>query len=55
MIKKGYKEKVDAQVAEICYTSVITFNVIKILAFAKMCEMIGKYGVRYKSHLIMIL
>ncbi|BAT78621.1 hypothetical protein VIGAN_02132200, partial [Vigna angularis var. angularis] len=48
MMKKGYKEEVDAQVAEFFYTSVIPFNVIRNPAFAKMCEMIGKYGVGYK-------
>nr|KYP33237.1 hypothetical protein KK1_045928 [Cajanus cajan] len=50
MIKKGYKEEVDAQVAKLFYTSVIPFNVIKNPAFAKMCEMIGKYGIGYKPH-----
>ncbi|BAT74959.1 hypothetical protein VIGAN_01274600, partial [Vigna angularis var. angularis] len=48
MMKKGYKEEVDAQVAEFFYTSAIPFNVIRNPAFAKMCEMIGKYGVGYK-------
>lgn len=48
MMKKGYKEEVDAQVAEFFYTSAIPFNVIKNPAFAKMCEMIGKYGIGYK-------
>jgi len=47
MIKKGFKE-VDAHVAEVFYTSVIPFNVIRNPAFAKMCEMIGKCGVGYK-------
>ncbi|XP_052736666.1 uncharacterized protein LOC108336588 [Vigna angularis] len=47
-MKKGYKEEVDAQVAEFFYTSAIPFNVIRNPAFAKMCEMIGKYGVGYK-------
>ncbi|XP_052736558.1 uncharacterized protein LOC108336843 [Vigna angularis] len=46
-MKKGYKEEVDAQVAEFFYTSA-PFNVIRNPAFAKMCEMIGKYGVGYK-------
>ncbi|XP_052727463.1 uncharacterized protein LOC108329753 [Vigna angularis] len=49
MMKKGYKEEVDAQVAEFFYTSAIPFNVIRNPAFAKMCEMIGKYEVGYKS------
>ena len=48
MMKKGYKEEVDAQVAEFFYTSAIPFNVIKNPAFKKMCEMIGKYGAGYK-------
>ena len=48
MMKKGFKEEVDAQVAEVFYTSAIAFNVIRNPAFAKMCEMIGKYGVGYK-------
>jgi len=48
LYKKGDKEKVDAQVAEFFYTSVIPFNVIRNPAFAKMCEMIGRYGVGYK-------
>ncbi|XP_068463716.1 uncharacterized protein [Phaseolus vulgaris] len=48
MMKKGYKEEVDAQVAEFFYTSAIPFNVIKNPAFTKMCEMIGKYGAGYK-------
>jgi len=48
MMKKGFKEEVDAQVAEVFYTSAIHFNVIRNPAFAKMCEMIGKYGVGYK-------
>jgi len=43
MMKKGFKEEVDAQVAEVFYTSVIPFNVIRNSTFAKMCEMIGKY------------
>ncbi|XP_052726181.1 uncharacterized protein LOC108332656 [Vigna angularis] len=47
-MKKGYKEEVDAQVAKLFYTSVIPFNVIRNSAFAKLCEMIGKYGVGYK-------
>ena len=46
--KKGDKEKVDAQVAEFFYTSAIPFNVIRNPAFAKMCEMIGRYGIGYK-------
>jgi len=45
---RGDKEKVDAQIAEFFYTSVIPFNVIRNLAFAKMCDMIGRYGVGYK-------
>jgi len=48
MMKKGFKEEVDAQVAEVFYTSVISFNMIRNPAFANMCEMIGKYGVDYK-------
>ncbi|XP_022635871.1 uncharacterized protein LOC106758329 [Vigna radiata var. radiata] len=47
-MKKAYKEEVDAQVAEFFYTSAIPFNVIRNPTFAKMCEMIGKYGVGYK-------
>jgi len=35
-------------VAEVFYTSAIPFNVIRNPAFAKKCEMIGKYGVGYK-------
>jgi len=34
--------------AEFFYTSAIPFNVIRNPAFAKMCEMIGRYGVGYK-------
>ncbi|XP_027915063.1 uncharacterized protein LOC114174418 [Vigna unguiculata] len=48
LYKKGDKEKVDTQVAEFFYTSAIPFNVIRNPAFAKMCEMIGRYGVGYK-------
>ena len=48
MVKKGLKEEVDALVVEVFYTSAIPFNVIRISEFAKMCEMIGKYGVGYK-------
>ncbi|XP_014515493.1 uncharacterized protein LOC106773303 [Vigna radiata var. radiata] len=48
MMKTGYKEEVDAQVAEFFYTSFIPFNVIRNPTFAKMCEMINKYGVGYK-------
>jgi len=38
MMKKGYKEEVDAQVAKFFYTSVIPFNVIKNSTFVKMCN-----------------
>ncbi|XP_022632372.1 uncharacterized protein LOC111240829 [Vigna radiata var. radiata] len=48
MMKEGYKEEVDAEVAEFFYTSPIPFNVIRNPAFAKTCEVIGKYGVGYK-------
>ncbi|XP_058726393.1 uncharacterized protein LOC131597734 [Vicia villosa] len=48
MVKKDLKEKVDEQVARFFYTSAIPFNCIKNEEFAKMCEMIGKYGIGYK-------
>jgi len=48
MYKKGDKEKVDAQVVEFFYTSVIPFNVIRNPAFIKLCDMIVRYGVGYK-------
>jgi len=46
--ERGDKEKVDAQIAEFFYKSVIPFNIIRNPAFAKMRDMIGRYGVRYK-------
>ena len=48
-MKKKDKPLVNAQVAEFFYTSVIPFNAIKNPAFLKMCEMIGKYGLGYKT------
>ncbi|KAG4907183.1 hypothetical protein JHK82_055845 [Glycine max] len=49
LMKKKDKPLVNAQVAEFFYTSVIPFNAIKNPAFLKMCEMIGKYGLGYKT------
>ncbi|KAL5161820.1 hypothetical protein HKD37_07G019042 [Glycine soja] len=48
LYKKGDKDKVDDQCAEFWYTSAIPFNVIKNPAFAKFCDMVGRYGVGYK-------
>ena len=45
LYKKGDKDKVDDQCAEFWYTSAIPFNVIKNPAFAKFCDMVGRYGV----------
>lgn len=47
--KKDDKEKVDEQCFEFLYKSAIPFNVIRNPAFAKFCEMVGRYGVGYKS------
>ena len=46
--KRGDKEKVDAQIVDFFYTSVIPFNVIRNPTFAKMCDMISKCGVDYR-------
>jgi len=46
--KKGDKEKIDIQVAEFFYISLIPFNAIRNPTFVKMCEMIERYGVDYK-------
>ena len=46
--KRGDKEKVDAQIAKFFYTSVIPFNVFRNPTFAKMCDMISRYGIGYK-------
>ncbi|KAH1198308.1 hypothetical protein GmHk_18G051916 [Glycine max] len=48
LYKKGDKDKVDDQCAEFWYTSAIPFNVIKNPAFAKFCDMVGRYGIGYK-------
>ena len=49
LYKKGDKDKVNDQCVEFWYTSAIPFNVIKNPAFAKFCDMVGRYGVGYKS------
>lgn len=48
MMRKGFKEEVDDQVAKYFYTSAIPFNTIKNVEFAKMCEKIGRFGIGYK-------
>ncbi|KAH1034436.1 hypothetical protein GYH30_054730 [Glycine max] len=44
LYKKGDKDKVNDQCVEFWYTSAIPFNVIKNPAFAKFCDMVGRYG-----------
>ncbi|KAG5059997.1 hypothetical protein JHK87_001026 [Glycine soja] len=47
LYEKGDKDKVDDQFAEFWYPSVIPFDVIKNLAFAKFSDMVARYGVGY--------
>jgi len=52
--KKGNKEKVDAQVLN--FSTQLSFHtmILEIQLFQK-CEMIKRYGVNYKSPIIMMI
>ena len=48
MFKKDLREEVCQQISKFFYTSAIPFNCVKNPEFEKMCQLIGKYGMRLK-------